>query len=228
MSNILIVGDLHGDWQKINILINKKKPDIILQCGDFGWWPILETKKLDWKLKGIKPNETKIYWCDGNHEEHSYLIQDGLIHEMYENIYFCSRGSLLTLPDKQNVLFIGGADSIDKDRRILNYDWFNEENISNSDFEKMISHKKVDIIISHTCPKSFDINILSPKINDSNRIALDHILQKYKPDLWFFGHWHKFIQGNFNGTKWTCLDYTGHIGKWWIELKKEKNESICK
>ena len=35
----LIVGDIHGDWGKLNALMQKKQPDIVLQCGDFGWWP---------------------------------------------------------------------------------------------------------------------------------------------------------------------------------------------
>lgn len=133
---VLVVGDLHGDWGKLNALITKKMPDIVLCCGDFGWWPKMEVSKpvlygqqKKWLLKGLKPGKAKIYWCDGNHEEHPILPQDGQIHEMYEGVFFCSRGSKLTLPDSRTVLFAGGAASVDKDARTPGHDWFPEETI---------------------------------------------------------------------------------------------------
>jgi len=219
----LIVGDIHGDWARLNTLLTKKKPEIVLQCGDFGWWPKMEVPKpvlygrqKIWMLRGVKPNGANVYWCDGNHEEHQLLTQDGLIHEMYEGVYHASRGSVLTLPDGRNVLFIGGADSIDKNMRTPGHDWYSEENISLPEFEMaMAIEERVDIIISHTCPGSFDVVGSEGKHRDSNRIALDRILEKYKPAQWFFGHWHKHQTGRHNDTYWTCLDYPGHGGRWW-------------
>lgn len=38
MEKILIVGDIHGDWGKMNALMQQKQPDIAIQCGDFGHW----------------------------------------------------------------------------------------------------------------------------------------------------------------------------------------------
>lgn len=34
-EEILIVGDLHGNWGSFNNLLNDKKPSIVLQCGDY-------------------------------------------------------------------------------------------------------------------------------------------------------------------------------------------------
>lgn len=223
MNKILIVGDLHGDWGKLNALLTKKQPDIVLQCGDFGWWPKMEVSKQVlygqqkiWKLKGIKPGNAKIYFCDGNHEEHPLLTQDALIHEMYDNVYHASRGSVLKLPNGLNVLFIGGADSIDKNQRTIGHDWFGEENISYDQFEMaMAIEERIDIVISHTCPGLFEVIGSEGKVYDSNRIALNQILNKYKPTLWYFGHWHKSMEGKYNDTYWRCLDYPGHGGMWW-------------
>ena len=37
--SIIIAGDFHGNFGPVNTLIAKYKPSMILQCGDFGWWP---------------------------------------------------------------------------------------------------------------------------------------------------------------------------------------------
>lgn len=218
------------EFGKLNQLISKKQPDILIVCGDFGYWPNLIEEKVSYGWGGIsskyvkketnclakiKPGKTKIYWICGNHEDHNSLnkYQDGKIHELEKNIFFCSRGSSLTLPDGRNILFIGGACSIDKNRRTEGVDWFREETISNKDYDKAISHEKIDIVISHTAPKYFAPDLMNgnmAKIYDPSCIALDGIHDKYRPSLWYFGHWHFFKEGYYKNCYWTCLNYLGH------------------
>jgi hypothetical protein len=229
-KDIIVAGDLHGNWGAINTLINKKQPKMILQVGDFGWFPNFEVKKpviynhqVPWKLKGIKTNDTKIYFCDGNHENHEFLIQDGQIYELYENVYHCSRGSILGLPDGRKVLFIGGAESIDKDQRLIGHDWFPGENIQYGQLANLLYNeaniKKIDIIISHTCPFKFDILTENEfKLNDGNRKILDEILDMFSPDYWYFGHWHRYIKGQYKNTKYFGLDYPRKNATWWKYL----------
>lgn len=233
--SILAVGDLHGDWGSFNNLINKKKPEIILQCGDFGYWPSLERlnsriyKLPVWKLRGIKSRDTLVYWCDGNHEEFPRLYEDLKREQVnYDSVngigfvVYAPRGSILELPDKRKVLFIGGASSVDKNLRTPGIDWFPEENITNDDLDLALEHEdEIDIIISHTCPVEFDMRSSNrfDKYLDSNREALSLILEKYKPDLWYFGHWHCYKIGQYQNTKWTCLDYPKHGSKWWEYIK---------
>jgi predicted phosphodiesterase len=221
---ILVIGDIHGDWGKLNALITKKSPDIVLSCGDFGWWPALEEeesgymkKPSRWVVKGVKPGETKVYWCDGNHEDHRALVQDGQITKMYENVFFASRGSTLTLSDGKVVLFAGGAASIDKQRRTPGYDWFPEEVIKDADLDRMMSLDKVDIVISHTAPTSFLPHLKDDvgKSKDPSCVALEYVLKKYNPPVWYFGHWHMYRQGVHKNTHWTCLDHSGGRGIWW-------------
>ena len=219
MGKIIVAGDIHGDWGGINSLINKHNPDYILQCGDFGWWPGMESNK--WKLKGIKSPNTKILWCDGNHEDHWDLKRGN---GSYDNVIYMSRGSIYTLPDGRNILFIGGADSIDKNVRTLGIDWFPEELITYADLEKCLSHKiKIDIVISHTCPEEFELKLgetyTIDKYKDPSRQALSVILNHYKPDLWYFGHWHMSQKGKYNNTYWQCLDMPNNSSKWWDYLK---------
>lgn len=49
---VMACGDTHGNWGKLNQLIANKKPDIILQTGDFGWWP--KEKYIGTDLRGRK------------------------------------------------------------------------------------------------------------------------------------------------------------------------------
>jgi len=64
---IIVTGDIHNQFDYLNALINKKRPDIVMCCGDFGYWPNMRaTNEFDY----IKPQGAKILWCDVNHENH--------------------------------------------------------------------------------------------------------------------------------------------------------------
>lgn len=228
MSKIMVVGDLHGDWGKLNALIAQKQPEYVLQCGDFGWWPALEIKRpvlygqqKPWKLKGVKPGKANVFWCDGNHEDH-WALKRGEPGRSYEKVMYMPRGSTISLPDGRVVLFMGGASSIDRSERTMGVDWFPDEIISYPELDEALAHDRVDIVISHTCPVEFSVrcnNGSDGKNDDPCRVALSAILKKYKPGLWVFGHWHRAQEGRHNNTYWQCLDYPGHGGRWWNWVK---------
>jgi len=227
-SNIIVCGDLHGDWGKLNTLINTHEPKIILQCGDFGYWPgmalrkpVLYGQQKPWELQGVKYKDTFVLWCDGNHEDHWYLKDNPTLID-YGNVHYQRRGSVQVLPNGMTVMFIGGADSIDKCWRTLGIDWFPEEVINQEDLDRCLAFEgNVDIVISHTCPMEFDVKSnegSEGKYNDPSRVALSRVLEKFKPDLFYFGHWHKAQSGKHLNTRWQCMDYPGHGGKWWTYL----------
>ncbi|MDD2620941.1 MAG: metallophosphoesterase, partial [Syntrophomonadaceae bacterium] len=194
---ICIMGDVEGDWKTMMETINEDRPDMVLQVGDFGYWPGRPEYKYSRKMFN---NQIPIYFCDGNHEDHKNLrklckqhgsscpIAVGL------NLFYMPRGSVLTLPDGRNVLFMGGAESVDKRQRTPGYDWFQQEIILPEDIANLPSEDtKVDIVISHTSTLEFQI---VPDIyagifaSDPCRAMLSQVLQKYQPDLWYFGHFH--------------------------------------
>jgi len=233
---ILVGGDFHGRWGPVNILLNKKRPDIFLQCGDWGWWPrfhntkALSTgqdlrKRKPWNLYGLKLHDTKMYFCDGNHEDHWALkaILQQPVHgdppEMgMKNLFYMKRGKTLTLPDGRVILFMGGADSIDKDSRMIGVDWFPDEIITQDDVYNL-PDMKVDIVISHTAPNEFFSGLDTYKIHEPCMDALSYILHKYVPDLWYFGHFHQFKEGKYLDTHWTALNMVPDTG-WWVKLKE--------
>lgn len=220
----MVIGDVHGDFGTLNMLISKKQPKIILQVGDFGYWPHLNTFRLDYfgnqkreEKKIPKTGMSKIYFAAGNHEDH-WELNKLTSNEIWENVFYMKKGSLFVLPDGRNVLFMGGANSVDKESRTVGIDWFPEENITWEDINNIPKDAKIDIVISHTCPNEFDINCYD---RDSNRDALSYILNTYKPSLWYFGHWHMYKTGFTNGCRWTVLNHSFSCDKWWEWLEEK-------
>lgn len=225
MSKILVVGDIHRRWKYLNILIETEHPDIILQCGDFGWWPLEDNRLLHnelWKLKGIVSNGCQIFWCDGNHEDHWSLINQPKSEIDYSGVTYMPRGTTVTLPDGRTVMFVGGAQTHNKQGLVFGVDWFWEETISYKDAERCLSYDgQVDIVVSHTCPKEFNPRYNqgnSQKCNDPSREYLSLIFQKFRPKQWFFGHFHLFQERIVEGTHFVGLDYPDHGDTWWIKL----------
>jgi len=218
MNKIMIIGDCHGRFNDLNTLISKKKPDTILQCGDFGYFPKEFNKSYidtmgrikTWKAD-IKNHNTKIYWADGNHEDHESL-KARTTDELWPNVFYQPRGSVRMLPDGRNVLFMGGAYSIDSAYRTAGYDWFPEDEKINQRDINDLPDVKVDIVISHTVPIEFVIKDSRKELRlipDSSRQALSYILKKYRPKQWYFGHFHHYQKGLYNDCYWTAL---GDIG----------------
>jgi hypothetical protein len=216
MKKIMILGDVHAKFKQLNALIKQENPNIILQCGDFGFWP----EHVD--LNTIHNGDTMIYWCDGNHENHDKI--DELMKlkgrripiELLTNIFYCPRGSTLTLEDGRKILFMGGAHSMDKVLRTEGFNWFSQETISKSDLE-LLPDVDIDIVISHTTPNYFVEGHSKWKIAtslDKSAKALNYVFDKYNPKLWYFGHWHIYKTGSYKNCNWTCLNRDGQQD-WW-------------
>jgi len=221
-SQVIVVGDIHAEWSPLNSFLNKKRPEMVLQTGDFGFWPRIP--KFDIRL--LKPKNTGIHWCDGNHEDH-WSLKDRSSNEIIPNVFFQPRGSVLTLSDGRNVLFFGGAHSVDKDMRQLGYDWFPEEIPSYVDFEQLDKIKvKIDIVISHTCPNEFEIEkgywsipgSIREKIADPTRDLLSVALEMFRPSLWYFGHWHIQMRGEYKECHWRAMNMCPE-NNWWMALE---------
>lgn len=227
--SIIIAGDFHGNFGPVNTLISKKNPSMILQCGDFGWWPRVHEQKfpngygnqIEWDQYSLKNKDTKILWCPGNHEDWESLNQIKENIEVMPNVFYCERGTVVELPDKRKCLFMGGGLSIDRNNRIERspaFGWFHEETISQKDIEEL-PDEEIDIVISHTAPNEFKLQDYHVDYeHDPSRDALDYVLYKYHPKLWYFGHMHLFQTGKYKDCKWTGLSATGFSDRWWIPL----------
>lgn len=218
---VLITGDIHNEFGRLNKLISRRKPDLIICCGDFGYWPgikgCMPLSKI--KLQGCD----KLLWCDGNHEHH-WELKLRTTDELEPGIIYMPRGSTYTLPDGRTIMFMGGAHSIDRASRKIGIDWFPDEIITQSDMYDL-PDVNVDIFISHTCPMELVptlVKYYSGKDLEPSNLALSNLWEMYEPDLWYFGHWHKYLEGELYGkTKWMSLSYPGSWDKWWTWLPEK-------
>lgn len=239
MTKIVFLGDVHGCFDVLNRVITNENPDIIIQAGDFGIWPGLyskvKTKNKNIPIYFCKGNHEDHDVLDtyeqfkvsnlktGKRVLNTYLSDVRGLSEKEirkkinikfinsDNIFFCNTGSVLNIDDI-NILFIGGAESIDKDLRVIGRSWWPQELLRQSECDYILDYiekNKIDIIVSHTCPKSIlykMVDIDNKKYKDPTCVFLDMVYQKTSPKFWFFGHFHKKNTFKYENTIFNALN----------------------
>ncbi len=212
---LLILGDTHNYWERAVPTLEEAYKiynfEAIIQVGDLCYLPQMWTNGIfapnQLIIDFINNNGLKFYWIDGNHEDHSVLqyVDDfnNSVHNIYgPNFFYQPRGSYKEIGE-HILLFIGGADSIDKHNRTEGKDYFREELIlrHQEDFvlqqiDKIKLLNKKTIVIAHTCPQSAIVderNILD--LMNASGIGhnkfLDEVVKELNPTLYFHGHFHK-------------------------------------
>ena len=211
-------GDIHGNLFEIIDFINRfnlGKNDNIIILGDCGiaWRKDKKDLAQNIKLWNECGNRVKLYFIDGNHENFNILNSlpiENNMGKIADNIYHLRRGQVYEFENKK-ILVCGGADSIDKYRRIENFTWWKEETISQETIDD-IPAGHYDYVLTHCCPRSiFEKNRIylstlqfldENKINHSSEDMLEQLKNKITFDHWFFAHYH--INRNLD-EKFTCL-----------------------
>ncbi len=251
---VFVAGDIHGFWHLLNEYIDefirnseqfkeviaeyeddsRNVEVIILQCGDFGIWSEDELNNLpiDNEVDFIKDGYVKIYFADGNHENHDLL--DKLEAEnpnkpfiaIAMHIYFATFGSILQLIDGTKVLFCGGAEISNKKDRTEGLDWWPQEGIDDKDMLRLPpAETKIDWIISHALPSTLQFRkcfgeVWAHKLGQLSQDQLKIIYENFKPSRWYFGHYHHFIPVEYEECKFKGLaDSTYRVVHAWTSLE---------
>lgn len=213
---IYITGDKHGDIEFIRDFCkhhpNCTRDDVLIILGDVGFNFYLNREEKKAK-KMISKLPITVLCVHGNHEERPYNIKSYKLidaygakayqEKRYPNILFAKDGEYYSIGDRK-FLVIGGAYSTDKYMRLEEgWPWFESEQPSpdikmhvKETLEKL--NYKVDVILSHTCPRKFlyygiDHSYIDNKhaIDYSTEDWLDRIEDKISYNNWFFGHFHQ-------------------------------------
>ncbi len=236
-----LVGDLHGSLKEFTFIIEKRdlRNENIIQVGDFG----LGSNSLGIDMQNLKIlNEILIernlilYIIRGNHDDPAFWY----LHDTsaYSNIIFVKDYSVLNIEDT-NILFAGGAVSIDRCYRTINkMPYFKgEEFVLNEERLNLIleTEERVDMIVTHNAPMFFEPQgIVSPLVD--NYIAHertvwgtdlrgslikerqdiekmhDILLEKFTIKDWVYGHFHKSFRGIHKNIRSTGEEViTNHI-----------------
>lgn len=206
-----IVGDIHGmfnEYSFFNLGVGRTRhsgdpvpPDRSIQVGDFGIGfhsPYWHESVNDW----MKANPGHRF-IRGNHDDparcktmHNY-IPDGTI--------------------EGDVMYIGGAWSIDHAFRTEGVDWWRDEELSIEELNRLIDtyrEAKPRVMITHDCPTqvAWDMFIArgdslggKQQIKTRTAEALQSMWEYHQPEMWFFGHWHQTRNLSLHGTYFQCL-----------------------
>jgi hypothetical protein len=186
-----LVGDTHGgrcinpSWMSHGSI----------QLGDMCLGNYGSYRKWRW------PAGTVRAFIDGNHDWFPMLNPNAPSPvEVAPGLLYVPRGFV-----SGRVMMIGGAESHDKYLRTPGYDWFPEESITQNQFMRIMDYAgPVEVILSHTCPNTVAWH-MGFHSSPPSELALDAILEKFKPALWVFGHCHIPFDETIDGTRFVCI-----------------------
>ena len=205
---VAVTGDIHGDFERFNKNDVKKlkKGDTLIVCGDFGlvWDGSAEEEK---KLKALGKRKYQTLFLDGVHENFELLksypvtgFMGGKARVINKNLVHLMRGEVYTIEDR-TFFCMGGGTSADKDFRMKNNTWWEEEAPSEEELDNgtknLEKHNNfVNYVITFEAPAKLK-RILSMSYDGSGgddisnlNTYLERINGNITFDRWYFGCHH--------------------------------------
>lgn len=220
---LFFCGDIHGELSTLVWEITNKyeitNADVII-LGDFGvgfdnGMDNLYTEN----AKKLEKADVTIWSIRGNHDDPKYFEDSKY---SYPRLKFIKDYEILNL-DGYTILPIGGAHSVDityrleenaklerkgSEKRV----WWEGESVKKIELSKLPT--KVDIIISHTAPLTFDP--IATRWSEcpegqyerilEERRYLDQVLNNVTTSYWYYGHYHESYSGYYSNVSWRCLN----------------------
>ena len=196
---VRFIGDVHGKFGRYKTILKEATAQGIptIQVGDMGIG--------FFSPYGI-PSENPPYdrMVEGNHR---------FIRGNHDNPAVCRRHSQY-IPDlhlENNVMFVGGALSIDRAFRNVNESWWEDEELSVNELNDaydLYAQVKPRVMITHEFPEVITDHMFNKgKIDDPSRTrqAFQSMWEQHKPEMWLAGHWHQHRDINIMGTRFICL-----------------------
>lgn len=228
---VLIVGDTHERHAELAALLRELQTlygiEAAIQVGDFGF-----TREAMGRLQedGIR-FPVPLYAIDGNHDDHPWLLQSGLVHAPGEwrkehNLTYQPRASVARIGGA-TVGFLGGALHVDRPQnrhaahRTANYILREERERAAALFNR----ERPDLLVTHTCPAGIGVGIAGQDAlaqgiaehivgagfdpgpaDDCGEAELTALWRDlaYRPRAWVFGHFHRSHNAIVEGTRFVC------------------------
>lgn len=202
-----VAGDWHGDTWAARAALNafaRENITTVVHVGDFGFGfgqsGAIFIRKVQDTLRRLGMT---IFIAPGNHEDYVRIHakpvrEDGWI-EYTKNILVAPRGHRWTFGERSFV-FLGGANSIDREWRTPGVSWWEEEQISLGDVFRTVDGGHADIMVTHDCPLGVPLPLGNAMMwteeglqyATGSRVMLRQAVDGVKPELLLHGHYHIF------------------------------------
>lgn len=207
-----LIGDIHGEWelyhQTATDAINFGGCERTIQVGDFGvgfsgpyWHDRADEFHWDGTHRFIRGNHDDPSRC----KKMAGWIQDGLV--------------------ENDVMFIGGAWSIDHALRTEGVSWWADEELSIEEFYQLIEiydQVRPRVMITHDAPIDVTTEMFiqsglalfkgsAKAIPTRTGMAFNTMLAIHQPEEWYFGHWHHSMKYKYGRTMFQCLGIHDYV-----------------
>jgi len=207
---IFLTGDTHGSIDMGKLSSYKfpggrllTKNDLVIILGDFGvLWNNVPDKEEKYWINWLNNKPWTTLVVDGNHDNHTRFnaleeinMFNGKVGKISDSIFHLKRGQIYDI-NGIKTFTMGGATSIDKNRRVEGISWWKEEIPSYAEFDFALENlemhnNKVDLILTHTCPDRIVRELWNVyKLNCPVGIFLDEIQERVEFKKWYCGHMH--------------------------------------
>jgi UDP-2,3-diacylglucosamine pyrophosphatase LpxH len=218
---VQILGDIHGNFQKLYMKAMATKDTTIIQVGDFGVG-FRSREKMTEEMteinKRLAKNNNTLLVIRGNHDDPAYF--DGNYN--FSNIEFLPDYTVKNIEGK-NYLFVGGAVSIDRCQRTAGVDYWLDERFV-LDIDKLNSIEgNIDVVIAHSSPSFCSPvhfnelvwyfiaqdpslhNVLLQERKDFETMYETLKAKGHTIEYWFNGHFHFTQEELINDTNFIVL-----------------------
>lgn len=149
MTKFTFIGDTHiADLALAKMVADAQKDSIVIQVGDIGFWP-------EWAYRFVIPPRI-MYFIEGNHDHIPSFQNIKGPTTLWPNLVYVPRGTVREF-ENIRVGFLGGATSVDRRWRQHNTGfngWYDGEDITFDDVDRLIANGPVDLLVTHCPPDS--------------------------------------------------------------------------
>ncbi len=228
---MIFSGDLHNLFKKLLQEIERLdiRDETIINQGDsnIGFYRDSISQLVNEVNPALKHRNIHLYIVRGNHDDPRFFM--GKYLNLFSNIHLVPDYTLLNISGK-NILFIGGAISVDRVKRKeieLNNEnlagqmvtYFENEGLrfTPDDRKKIEEMRGVDIVVTHTAPRwcepllnlsnEDDVNLSKELVIERNLMSeiLEIIFANNDVQYHFYGHFHAHYNTEYKGVQHYCL-----------------------
>jgi predicted phosphodiesterase len=204
MTVTRFIGDVHGYKNELKLILDNIPDHItnVVQVGDLG--------------VGFGQGD---YWHDSIN---SMLenVNGKFIRGNHDNPNTCKKMSTW-IPNGtivNDVMYLGGAWSIDYQWRTMGVDIWEDEELSIEELNQLIDIYDLvrpSIMVTHDTAETAAAQLFintgeslagGVQFRTKTGSALEAMFNIHKPKIWIFGHWHRDKDEVINGTRFICLN----------------------